>query len=434
MDTVGWAALLPQMLAALGAVFALAGVGKVIGELVDQLPAASTPASPRSRVYCLRHGRLHRDHGQRLRRLPGDDRRRRPADPDPPASAAIRRWSAPIGMLSGFCGTLMTPLAANFNLVPAGPAGDARPLCGDQGADPHGAPPARRQHGADVCPRLPLLSRLTPELASQLRPHRARPRRPANIPTSSTTCWTGAGRRRRARATCTRSSTAASTGTPASTATGCWPACCAAIPDIPEAAAIRALFDERLHRRRRSPPRSPTSHRPSARGFERPYGWAWLLKLQAELLAARRPPLGRGAAARWPRPSPSASATFLPKADYPIRTGVHSSTAFALALAPRLRRGRRRRRPCCERCAAKARDWYLADRDAQAWEPSRRRLPVADPDGGRVPAPAAAGRPSSRAWFDRLPAARRRARSRQPCSRPPPSATAPTARSPTSTA
>jgi uncharacterized membrane protein len=24
-----------------------------------------------------------------------------------------------IGMLSGFCGTLMTPLAANFNLVPA---------------------------------------------------------------------------------------------------------------------------------------------------------------------------------------------------------------------------------------------------------------------------------------------------------------------------
>ena len=26
---------------------------------------------------------------------------------------------ASIGMLSGFCGTLMTPLAANFNLVPA---------------------------------------------------------------------------------------------------------------------------------------------------------------------------------------------------------------------------------------------------------------------------------------------------------------------------
>ena len=26
---------------------------------------------------------------------------------------------AAIGMLSGFCGTLMTPMAANFNVVPA---------------------------------------------------------------------------------------------------------------------------------------------------------------------------------------------------------------------------------------------------------------------------------------------------------------------------
>ena len=38
-DTIGWAALLPQMLASLGAVFALAGVGEVIGKLVsDHLP------------------------------------------------------------------------------------------------------------------------------------------------------------------------------------------------------------------------------------------------------------------------------------------------------------------------------------------------------------------------------------------------------------
>jgi hypothetical protein len=32
--------------------------------------------------------------------------------------AATRRWSARSGMLAGFCGTLMTPMAANFNLVP----------------------------------------------------------------------------------------------------------------------------------------------------------------------------------------------------------------------------------------------------------------------------------------------------------------------------
>ena len=34
MDTVGWAAILPQMLAALGALFAIAGVGHVVSDLV----------------------------------------------------------------------------------------------------------------------------------------------------------------------------------------------------------------------------------------------------------------------------------------------------------------------------------------------------------------------------------------------------------------
>ncbi|MET0274804.1 MAG: DUF979 family protein, partial [Phenylobacterium sp.] len=52
MDTVGWAALLPQMLAALGAVFALAGVGQVIGDLVTTwLPMDSRLAAVA--VYCL---------------------------------------------------------------------------------------------------------------------------------------------------------------------------------------------------------------------------------------------------------------------------------------------------------------------------------------------------------------------------------------------
>jgi len=52
MDLVGWAALLPQMLAALGAVFAAAGVGKTIGDLA----VAWTPVDSRFAVvaaYCL---------------------------------------------------------------------------------------------------------------------------------------------------------------------------------------------------------------------------------------------------------------------------------------------------------------------------------------------------------------------------------------------
>ena len=60
---------------------------------------------------------------------------------------------------------------------------------------------------------------------------------------------------------------------------------------------------------------------------------------------------------------------FLPKADYPIRTGVHSSTAFARALAQdyAVAAGDA---ALTTLFADKARAWYLADRDAPAWEPS----------------------------------------------------------------
>ena len=68
---------------------------------------------------------------------------------------------------------------------------------------------------------------------------------------------------------------------------------------------------------------------PSSRGFERPYGWAWLLKLAAEL-----------AETRWSRAlSPLAQAfalrfrEFLPRSGYAVRAGTHSSSAFALRLA-----------------------------------------------------------------------------------------------------
>ena len=65
---------------------------------------------------------------------------------------------AAIGMLSGFCGTLMTPMAANFNIVPAAllelPDENAR----DQGADSHGPHAAGREHAPHVLPGLPVLT------------------------------------------------------------------------------------------------------------------------------------------------------------------------------------------------------------------------------------------------------------------------------------
>ena len=106
---------------------------------------------------------------------------------------------------------------------------------------------------------------------------------------------------------------------------------------------------------------------PARGGFERPYGWAWLLMLAAELARshfASGPvlrPLTEAIAARF--------GEWLPKATFPIRAGTHANTAFALALAldyagavgdSALQAAGRE----------KALDWYGADADCQAWEPS----------------------------------------------------------------
>lgn len=138
-------------------------------------------------------------------------------------------------------------------------------------------------------------------------------------------------------------------------------------PALPEAAAIKALFDAAF---------TPDNvegevaylRRPSARGFERPYGAGWLLKLQAELLAHEgRPwasalqPLAEAFVQRF--------ADYLPRAAYPVRAGVHSNTAFALALASDYARAAGDA-TLLDHLTAKARAWHLDDRDAQAWEPS----------------------------------------------------------------
>ncbi len=105
--------------------------------------------------------------------------------------------------------------------------------------------------------------------------------------------------------------------------------------------------------------------RASSRGFERPYGWAWLLALHAELarsdgdLADRLAPLARAFAARFH--------AFLPLQTYPIRTGAHGNSAFALVLAADW--AARFDPALLALLQARARDWFAGDRDARAWEP-----------------------------------------------------------------
>ncbi len=138
-------------------------------------------------------------------------------------------------------------------------------------------------------------------------------------------------------------------------------------PEIPEAAAIDDLFAGAFTAGKIEAERAYLD-RPSSRGFERPYGWAWLLMLQAELMrhddqvwARRMAPLAQAFAERF--------RTYLPKATYPVRTGVHSSTAFALALAADYANGMEDA-GLEDLLRETGRAWYGGDRNAAAWEPS----------------------------------------------------------------
>ncbi len=108
-------------------------------------------------------------------------------------------------------------------------------------------------------------------------------------------------------------------------------------------------------------------------GFERPYGWGWALTLYDE-------------AASWPEAAPwtaalrplaghflDALATWLPRAPYPVRHGVHPNSAFGLIRSlPAARRRAGEGQPAALIAIADAaRRWFASDREAPVgWEPS----------------------------------------------------------------
>lgn len=101
-------------------------------------------------------------------------------------------------------------------------------------------------------------------------------------------------------------------------------------------------------------------------GFERPYGWAWLLALHREATrhgdkewAEALAPLAEDFADRF--------RLFLPKLTYPIRTGTHFNTAFALILA--LEWAQENDAALAELIRVRAPDYYGRDRGCTGWEP-----------------------------------------------------------------
>ena len=117
MDAVGWAALLPQMLAGLGGIFAAAGVGKVVAQLVTGAIPMGLPLVAII-VYAVGMALFTIIMGNAFAAFPvmtagiGLPVIVGKFGGDPAIMSAL-------GMLSGFCGTLLTPMAANFNIVPA---------------------------------------------------------------------------------------------------------------------------------------------------------------------------------------------------------------------------------------------------------------------------------------------------------------------------
>lgn len=117
IDSIGWAAVLPQMLAALGVLFAAAGVGDIIGGLTRSvIPEGSILLT--TFVFGIGMALFTMIMGNAFAAFPvmaaaiGVPLLIQGYGGDPAVIGAV-------GMLAGFCGTLMTPMAANFNLVPA---------------------------------------------------------------------------------------------------------------------------------------------------------------------------------------------------------------------------------------------------------------------------------------------------------------------------
>ena len=136
-------------------------------------------------------------------------------------------------------------------------------------------------------------------------------------------------------------------------------------PEIPEAAAIAELAGDSFTTDKVAVERSYLD-RPTSAGFERPYGWGWLLYLHLEASrhvdqgwAAELEPLARAFAERL--------RVYLAKLTYPIRVGTHFNTCFALILS--LEWAERFDAPLADAIRVWAIEKYSGDRDCQAWEP-----------------------------------------------------------------
>lgn len=117
IDAIGWALVLPHMLAVLGLLFAEAGVGKAVAHVVTAYVNMDSRFVAVA-VFCTGMALFTIVMGNGFAAFPvmaggvGIPVLVHQYHANPALMAAI-------GMFSAYCGTLMTPMAANFNIVPA---------------------------------------------------------------------------------------------------------------------------------------------------------------------------------------------------------------------------------------------------------------------------------------------------------------------------
>lgn len=116
IDAIGWTAILSQLLAALGYVFGIAGVGKVIATGISSvIPVDNVFAIVAT--YCLGMALFTIVMGNAFAAFA-----MMTTGIGIPMLINIHNGNpamiGPIAMLAGYCGTLLTPMAANFNIVP----------------------------------------------------------------------------------------------------------------------------------------------------------------------------------------------------------------------------------------------------------------------------------------------------------------------------
>jgi len=103
-------------------------------------------------------------------------------------------------------------------------------------------------------------------------------------------------------------------------------------PAVPQATAIRTLLDRHFSPENLKKEQAYFAM-PHTKLFERPYGWAWFLRLEAELISFDDPDAKRWSANLKPLADQLARQTedYLNRLSVPLRPGTHGNTAYALA-------------------------------------------------------------------------------------------------------